>query len=444
MATTEVLRENGLKTTTITRFVATKAPQLVAPPAGEFWPSYYLPGNGYTETITSSVPFELGKITRISNKTAGFNSPNRPYLLRPLAFNYAKERNTATGNFSTWSVPSSGSDGPGSAGYDVRSIISTNSIIWGFASDPSAAWVIQLQQKATSNLLKNLRDSSFNAAQALAERQQTANLVASTATKVAKAISNLRKGNFPGAARDLGVLPKKRAGRRFNSEYIVDQAKATGNGWLELQYGWKPLLSDVYGAMETLAKSNSQGNPNTVFFRRSGRAKRKEEKTAITNQLSGSLVGFDNLIRSYTAECQVRTGVVFSKSSAPLASLASVGITNPALLAWELLPYSFVVDWFLPIGNYLESLDATNGLTFYSGYITTYRKFHAITSKEASFSTSSGYQQTQRWDREEQVKVWVTRTPLGSFPSLPFPSFKNPLSTSHVASAMALLLQLKR
>jgi hypothetical protein len=37
-------------------------------------------------------------------------------------------------------------------------------------------------------------------------------------------------------------------------------------------------------------------------------------------------------------------------------------------LAWELIPLSFVVDWFLPVGKYLDSLNATKGITFLDGY----------------------------------------------------------------------------
>lgn len=35
---------------------------------------------------------------------------------------------------------------------------------------------------------------------------------------------------------------------------------------------------------------------------------------------------------------------------------------NPLEWAWEAIPLSFVVDWFIPIGNYLSSLDAYKGI----------------------------------------------------------------------------------
>lgn len=39
-----------------------------------------------------------------------------------------------------------------------------------------------------------------------------------------------------------------------------------------------------------------------------------------------------------------------------------IGLTNPLLLGWELIPFSFVADWFIQVGDYLETLDALIGV----------------------------------------------------------------------------------
>jgi hypothetical protein len=33
----------------------------------------------------------------------------------------------------------------------------------------------------------------------------------------------------------------------------------------------------------------------------------------------------------------------------------SLGLVNPLEIAWEVVPYSFVVDWFLPVGSYIAA-----------------------------------------------------------------------------------------
>lgn len=442
----ENFKTSSATTSLEVRFINDTPPQYISvPPPGV---SYWIPGSGHYEKFSSSTPFDIRSGYRLSNKTPGFNSQNRQFLLKSNDFEYSLNESNAEGYSHSWTTPLSVSVGPGTAGYQDSQIWTTNKFQAGSVGDPTSDWLQtgQMQARATSNLLKNLRNSSFNAAQALGERKQTADLVASTAKKVAGALGNLRRGNFGKAAQSLGLTPRKRAGRRFNSQFATDQGKAIGNAWLELQYGWKPLLSDVYGAMETLSKANNpSGNPNTIFKKATGRTKRKEEpyrKTSTT--LPAGYSGFDEIVRTGYAEVIVKTGVTYSVSSPALASMASVGITNPVLLAWELLPYSFVIDWFLPIGNYLESLDATAGLTFYEGYITTYRKFQGTTTWSSSYSYSSGQQHFYRFIVENYKSIKVVRSKLANFPAAPAPRFKNPLSTSHVSSAMALLLQLKR
>jgi len=439
----------GRTTIVTSKWVNDSAPYPIynpPPPNGNGAFIGYMPGSGHFVKTQTESPVLVSRIFRDSYRTPLFKSPKRKLPILPLLFDFNNKRSQATGFYQKTTVPSSASNGPGSAGYVNETRFLTNSLSYGTFADTSSSWVTGLKSKATSNLLKNLRDSSFNAAQALAERKQTADLIASSATKIAKSLRNLRRGNFAKAAQDLGLTAKKRANRRFNSQFIVDQGKAVGNGWLELQYGWKPLLSDVYGATEALAKANNPaGNQNSIYRTVTGRARREEivQSRSDLNRPGGS-VGYSYRTDSGSMSVLVKTGVTYMKTSAPLASLASVGITNPALLAWELLPYSFVVDWFLPIGNYLESLDATSGLSFYSGYVTVFRKYRGTVNVLSSYSENAGYYRTFETAREDNEMTYCTRTPLSSFPSAPMPTFKNPLSNSHVASAMALLLQLKR
>jgi hypothetical protein len=133
------------------------------------------------------------------------------------------------------------------------------------------------------------------------------------------------------------------------------------------------------------------------------------------------------------------------RSSAPLSNLAKVGILNPLQLAWEVVPYSFVVDWFLPIGNWLGGLDAAAGLDFESGYQTTLLKQDQSTIESLWWDRTSPTPARQVKSVSEFRKfAQMSRTTLTSFPSAPAPRFKNPLSMSHMASALALLKQFRK
>lgn len=372
---------------------------------------------------------------RLGSVTPGFNTPSRPRILPPNGFYYEKEFYGAC----PWTLRETRPSISGSMPIDS---LSTSSYVVQFSLNYFAdiaisSRVASLDRKCVIDLRNEIKSQSINAAQAVAERKQTARTVTDAAEKIAKAMTRVRRGDLRGAADALGVKVSKRAIRR--NKRISNQTDAIADGWLGLNYGWQPLLNDVYGAAEALAKSQN----NVEFFRMSRGTGANYSKTEVVTQPNDSAYNGDRKTAySVNTRWQKRYTVYYRKASPPVASLASLGITNPALLAWELLPYSFVFDWFLPVGNWLSSLDATLGLEFLNGHSTVFTQYdssynsylfrqtkaeprHVLTS-----SSSGSYQ-----------KITCTRAVLSSFPSVPFPPFKNPISGSHIASAMALLRQ---
>jgi hypothetical protein len=45
-----------------------------------------------------------------------------------------------------------------------------------------------------------------------------------------------------------------------------------------------------------------------------------------------------------------------------------MGLTNPAVVAWELVPFSFVVDWFVNVSEFLGQFDEFIGLALDEPY----------------------------------------------------------------------------
>jgi hypothetical protein len=126
-----------------------------------------------------------------------------------------------------------------------------------------------------------------------------------------------------------------------------------------------------------------------------------------------------------------------------LKTLSEGGITNPALVAWELLPWSFVVDWFLPIGNFISSWDAVAGLQYQKGAKTTcWENFQDGTKAGRTLTLNNGQTilktESSQWLTYHSVHI--QRAPQGSFPSPALPEFKNPVSPEHMANLLALLI----
>lgn len=278
---------------------------------------------------------------------------------------------------------------------------------------------------ARNKLLNAILDQDVNLANAIGERTQTIDLFVKTARRLAHAVMALRKGRWVQAARHLGYTPSPKEAKKLGvfSKGNQHGGKPLANAWLELQYGWKPLLQDVYGAATAIAKLSAEGN---LFETARVTVKQKSQSSgefSFVSRGGGSI----KVPGSYTEQRdQVRKYYVrYSVSNGMNSSLAALGLTNPAALAWELTPLSFVVDWFVPIGSWLSTFGATAGKTFVRGWTSNQdRTIYKVSAAGGQLS---------------YVRITYNRGVLSGFPSGVLPSFKNPLSGVHIANACALL-----
>lgn len=113
-----------------------------------------------------------------------------------------------------------------------------------------------------------------------------------------------------------------------------------------------------------------------------------------------------------------------------------LGLTNLLEIGWELIPFSFVIDWVAPIGDYLGSLSAGWGLTFKGGSITKYTTADIdVTWTQYPFVKGSPIQYKLRsvsWFRYP-----VSPSMLGTAVYV-----KNPITVTRAVTALALLTQL--
>jgi len=309
-------------------------------------------------------------------------------------------------------------------------------------SDPfTQAQKDSLDSQVRLKLLTALKKQSVNVAQAFAERAQTRKLFATTAERIGWAGYYLSRGKFALAADALGAKVRKRAQRRYNKAYqsalkkeksrLGQQEEALASGWLELQYGWRPLINDLYGSCEALA--DIQYGPE------SGVMTAKRTLTHVYNDdFEITDYGGTKISRRGSAKYSVKYTVHYGTSVPAVHTLVSLGITNPALIAWELMPYSFVVDWFIPIGSWLGTFDATLGLSFSKGCKTVFAsRSGTVTARQ--FGVRQG--DNRYFTDLQKIGQYVTcqRDVLTSFPNTGRPVFKNPLGVEHVANALALL-----
>jgi hypothetical protein len=158
--------------------------------------------------------------------------------------------------------------------------------------------------------------------------------------------------------------------RRQNGEQPLSAADYASNMWLELQFGWLPILSDIHDIIMVIQGSLDNGS-GILGFNGYGEASFNNEiSTSITSLRSDSNGSsfYESCPATLSGKGVVRASyhATYRVSNDVMDILAQLGLTNPLSIAWEIVPFSFVIDWFLPIGDWLDSMQADAGLELLS------------------------------------------------------------------------------
>lgn len=353
-------------------------------------------------------------------QTSGTSRRKPKGFIPPTSYSYFKETITSAVGHLYWDSPT-----VNYLGFKYNGVIGGATGAGGaFISSSHFDYVLgsgETQDASLSNvaLIKaraSLKRSSVNLGVAFAERSKTARLVGDTAINLARAYRDLRRGEIRNAMDRLGISSARGEPRGSNAP----------QKWLELQYGWKPLLSDVYGACEALNGRHKSDWRVTA----KGRAQSNRVITKMVPDQSGIVTA------RLTNSCFVRIDAL-PKNEA-IISLASLGITNPLLIGWELVPFSFVVDWFLPVGGWLEGVDALLGYEDFSYSSSLLTRCEWIGNGVGKKSFPPFYELDAQYTESKSL-VRLERSVGHNVPFPAFPRFKDPRSLEHMANGLALL-----
>jgi len=205
---------------------------------------------------------------------------------------------------------------------------------------------------AVAQLNENASSSSFNLGVTMAEFGKTAALVGTSATRIYHALRMLKKGRLGSAIDALSLsrndhLPEL---RRISSNKKLSVDQRLSNQWLELRYGWRPLINDIYSAAEATANLLYLW-PYDITVKGYGKDSDSYDAVGAIPSAGGTYRPHHE--RQFTVKRRyVRHIKVIPPS---YRTFNSMGLHNPYLIAWELMPWSFVIDWFLPIGTWLAA-----------------------------------------------------------------------------------------
>lgn len=282
--------------------------------------------------------------------------------------------------------------------------------------------VSNLQNRARAEARLKALDTNLDLAETFTGMPQTVRLVAERATQVIRAFVALRGRHYQRAADILGL--RRKWGEHHNQ----------ANVWLEMQYGWLPLLSDIFDGTEEIYKlvSHRNVNPVKVVTRRLG-------SNLFIYGTNPSNANWGSLRAEKSARATVEVKLRFAIADPFVAYMSQLRVNNPAYIAWTALPYSFVVDWMLPVGDMLSALNSHIGLKFHGGYVTT-KAIGSVTLTGTQALRTGVTTINYRGSSTARTRgLYMQRTSLSTWPYvLPYVTF--PLgSDKRIANAIALI-----
>jgi hypothetical protein len=289
----------------------------------------------------------------------------------------------------------------------------TFGILSGSADD------INCDQQAKASLYDQLNQNRVDMGTNIIQTRQSVEDVSSILSDICKLYRGFRSDNA--SLIRQAILGNKGIAKALSDRYLL---------WI---YGIKPVLSDLYNAHNLLRKKMVHGQ----LFRVRGHASCSQSRSWPKMSETGEKLDnqTETLKHIYVGTLQI--------SSVTMIQLSQWGLSNPLSVAWEVLPFSFVIDWLVPVGSTLEALTAPLG---YSVKGMTHSRVHECTSQQ-SWMCGPYLAQGQFFTGTPFKRIVASfdfsRSLVPGFP-LPGLYFKSPFSSTHVANALALYTSLRR
>lgn len=271
------------------------------------------------------------------------------------------------------------------------------------------------ENQAVTSAMNRMGDNKMQLGSDLLQARQTIDMVADASSTLWRSYIAARRGHLKRALRILGTNGRGKRG-------VADTH-------LEIIFGWMPLLGTIHDGYSWFEEHGSK----PYFLSTRG-----------SNSRSSSASG-DTGLGSYTATQTVtsRCGIICRLKSDFTRGLSKAGLTNPLQVAWEIVPFSFVVDWFAPVGNLLQTYSDSSGLDFVTGYSN--RKV----TTTIDYKIDSSYQSENSFERVEgrvhgkssKSILFFKRNAYGDFPRPSLYFNQSPFNKERLVTALSLYAQ---
>lgn len=255
--------------------------------------------------------------------------------------------------------------------------------------EPSSV-IDELRNQALIDALTNLKDQKFNAGVAIAEASGIATMVTDCVRTVTKVRRDFIRGDFRKAYQRFRKKYGGESWSSFRRRYSTSLNRSeilskVPNTWLYYHFGLKPTVSDIHAAHEDWYRRNAVPGRNTLGTTVRGQA--KHVSRANGQWRTSHMITAEDM--AMTDVQSMRTYLYVTPKDEFLARLSQMGVTNFPEAAWNGTPFSWMIDYFWSVGDWLSVLDAGMGYEF-GTTVESYRRICRYYASSFSVQPNSG------------------------------------------------------
>lgn len=306
--------------------------------------------------------------------------------------------------------------------------------VLGFSEPPPIVPTEGLITAAVTKAMANVNKPVVQGLAFLGELQDTINLLRNPFAALTKFFRKPLSFN-----RKYGKVSSggNRHGYGYSTAWQINRNAAIGaiaSQYLAFQFGVKPLMHDIEGIVEALVFRHPE------VLRQTARGKMVDSRSSWSDGYATS--GFVEAAMRTTLdeEVTVRAGVLYAFKGESATSALGVRLSDIPAAAWELLPWSFVIDWFVNVGDVVAGLTAMCTNDLLTQWVTISRK-QTLTRLVTSSRTSDPWVEVVHCgDSDRCIYETYSRTPMLPGSGMGF-AMNLSLNRTPVLSAISLLVQ---
>lgn len=212
--------------------------------------------------------------------------------------------------------------------------------------DPSAFVLAEVDNEVIRKIVSQIRsaETSLRGLVSAGEMAQTLRMLASARTSLYRGVL------------DYLSFAKKRKKKEKN---LRERGRQLADGWLEYSFGWRPFISDLDNGAKALARINHYRSPRVPLM------------ASASQEVPSSWTSLNRSFGLITLRVKVQLG---NRYSYKLYGSCGVNPHESVILneigfrldefvptIWELIPYSFLVDYFTNTGAIIDALSVNTG-----------------------------------------------------------------------------------